>query len=142
MYRSLTYAYPSSHNAERFGCVLSGCYIVSVLDSDGNPMHEEPHNDRESAIRHYDAMPSLEPYKPTCMRHRHAVPSQPKITRIDRIGLYGSCTLTAHYDNGTWGQLFSYYIDELSFSDDELIGLTEDEAHALYQQRDTEYLRS
>lgn len=67
---------------------------------------------------------------------------EPKITAIKRESIYGSCTLTATFDDGCEKLLFSYYIDELAFADADLIGLTEDEAHQLRQKRDTEYLRS
>lgn len=38
--------------------------------------------------------------------------------------------------------LFSYYPDELSFTESEFIGLTVDEAHDLRRQKDIAYLRS
>jgi hypothetical protein len=37
--------------------------------------------------------------------------------------------------------LFQYYPDELSFSADEFIGLTEDQAHQLFRDKDIAYLR-
>ena len=38
--------------------------------------------------------------------------------------------------------LFSYYPDEISFTTDELIGLTIDEAFELKKQKDLRYLQS
>ena len=65
-----------------------------------------------------------------------------KITSIKRESVYGSCTLFATYDNGMEKLLFSYYLDELAFSDADLIGSTEDEAHKLRHNRDVAYLQS
>jgi len=69
--------------------------------------------------------------------------SQPaQITAIDREIKCGCCTLTALFNDGSTRALFSYYIDELTFSDADLIGLTAAEAHNLRAHRDVEYLRS
>lgn len=38
--------------------------------------------------------------------------------------------------------LFEYYPDEISFSEYEFVGLTSDEAHELFNRKDTAYLRS
>ena len=38
--------------------------------------------------------------------------------------------------------LFKFYPDEISFRESEFVGLTEEEAHSLFQQKDTAYLRS
>ena len=51
------------------------------------------------------------------------------------------------YDNGSEGELKyecigAYYPDELSFSEEEFIGLTEDQANKLMYERDKAYLRS
>ena len=46
------------------------------------------------------------------------------------------------YADGTKETLFSYYPDELSFSSNEFIGLTRDEAHALRHKKDVAYLQS
>jgi hypothetical protein len=43
---------------------------------------------------------------------------------------------------GYFQRLFGYYSDELSFSKDELIGLTVDEAHNLFFKKDKSYLQS
>ena len=47
----------------------------------------------------------------------------------------------ATFEDGTVKTLFSYYPDEVSFHASEFIGLTEEEAHTLHQQKDTAYLR-
>lgn len=46
------------------------------------------------------------------------------------------------YDNGTTETLFEYYPDELTFTEVEFVGLTRDEALALFHKKDIEYLRS
>ena len=71
-----------------------------------------------------------------------SVDGPPKIEAIDRTIQYGSCTLVGFFSDNAERALFSYYIDELSFADSELIGLTEDEAHKLFRSRDVAYLRS
>jgi hypothetical protein len=48
----------------------------------------------------------------------------------------------ATFENGSTKTLFSFYPDEVSFLEREFIGLTEEEAHSLFQQKDTAYLRS
>ena len=48
----------------------------------------------------------------------------------------------ATFDNGKRKELFSFYPDELQFSVDEFIGLTEDEAISLFHKKDIAYLRS
>lgn len=65
-----------------------------------------------------------------------------QITAIDREIKCGHCTLTGLLNDGSTRKLFSFYIDELSFADSDIIGLTEDEAHQLRQSRDVAYLRS
>ena len=66
----------------------------------------------------------------------------PTITSIAREVFMGYATLTATLANGTTTRLFSYYIDELSFTSDELIGLTVEQACDLRHARDVAYLRS
>jgi hypothetical protein len=44
--------------------------------------------------------------------------------------------------DGTSVHLFSYYIDELSFAAQELVGLTAEQAGDLFHRRDVAYLRS
>ena len=51
-------------------------------------------------------------------------------------------TVTVTFDNGQIKELFSFYPDELSFTESEFTGLTEKEAHALFVQKDIEYLQS
>jgi hypothetical protein len=48
----------------------------------------------------------------------------------------------ATFENGSTKTLFAFYPDEVSFRASEFIGLTEEEAHSLFQQKDTAYLRS
>jgi hypothetical protein len=48
----------------------------------------------------------------------------------------------ATFENGTTKSLFSFYPDEVSFRATEFVGLTEEEAHSLFQQKDTAYLRA
>lgn len=54
----------------------------------------------------------------------------------------GTKSVLATFDNRVVRGLFSYYTDELTFTPDEFIGLTEDEARELFRVRDLEYLRS
>lgn len=46
------------------------------------------------------------------------------------------------YDDGKEETLFSFYPDELSFSEREFIGLTRDQAMSLRHRKDVAYLRS
>jgi hypothetical protein len=48
----------------------------------------------------------------------------------------------ATFKDGSTKTLFAFYLDEVSFSPSEFIGLTEEEAHSLFQHKDTSYLRS
>ena len=48
----------------------------------------------------------------------------------------------ATFEDGTTKALFSFYPDEVSFRASEFVGLTEEEAHSLFQKKDTAYLRS
>jgi hypothetical protein len=48
----------------------------------------------------------------------------------------------ATFEDGSTKSLFAFYPDEVSFRPPEFIGLTEEEAHTLFQQKDTAYLRS
>lgn len=47
----------------------------------------------------------------------------------------------ATFDDGSRKSLFTFYPDEVSFTEEDFIGLTEEEAHSLCQDRDTAYLR-
>jgi len=48
----------------------------------------------------------------------------------------------ATFEDGSTKNLFSFFPDEVSFQPSEFTGLTEQEAHSLFQQKDTTYLRS
>jgi hypothetical protein len=48
----------------------------------------------------------------------------------------------ATFEDGSTKTLFSFYPDEVSFQPSEFAGLTEEEAHSLFQRKDTAYLRS
>lgn len=50
--------------------------------------------------------------------------------------------ITATFDDGTKKELFSYYPDEIQFSEAELIGLTEAEVGSLRVKKDVRYLQS
>jgi len=72
----------------------------------------------------------------------NTVKSEPTITSVKSETAYGSCTLTALFSDFSEKRLFSFYVDELCFSTDELIGLTEAQAHELRHSKDVAYLRS
>jgi hypothetical protein len=48
----------------------------------------------------------------------------------------------ATFEDGSTKTLFSFYPDEISFREHEFVGLTEQEAHTLFQKKDISYLRS
>jgi hypothetical protein len=48
----------------------------------------------------------------------------------------------ATFEDDSTKTLFSFYPDEISFTPSEFIGLTEEEAHTLFQRKDHSYLRS
>jgi hypothetical protein len=48
----------------------------------------------------------------------------------------------ATFEDGTTKRLFKFYPDEVSFSESEFVGLTEDEARALFRRMDVAFLRS
>jgi len=48
----------------------------------------------------------------------------------------------ATFGDGSSKSLFAFFPDEVSFQVSEFVGLTEEEAHSLFQRRDTDYLRS
>ena len=50
--------------------------------------------------------------------------------------------VVATFEDGSTKTLFSFYPDEVSFEASGFIGLTEEEAHSLFQQKDTAHLRS
>jgi hypothetical protein len=51
-------------------------------------------------------------------------------------------TITVTFEDGKVKELFSFYPDEIYFSESEFIGLTEEEARALRHEKDIAYLRS
>jgi len=50
--------------------------------------------------------------------------------------------ISVTWDNGIKEFLFSYYPDEISFTKEELIGLTKEQALTLYGEKDRAYMRS
>ena len=50
--------------------------------------------------------------------------------------------VTVTYDDGQEESLFTFYPDELSFSEREFIGLTRDQAMSLRHRKDVAYLQS
>jgi len=46
------------------------------------------------------------------------------------------------FDNGEEKDLFEFYPDEISFTESEFIGLTEDEVHELRMKKDIKYIQS
>ena len=48
----------------------------------------------------------------------------------------------ATFEDGSGKTLFSFYPDEVSFQASDFTGLTEEEAHSLFQRKDTAYLRA
>jgi UDP-3-O-acyl-N-acetylglucosamine deacetylase len=46
------------------------------------------------------------------------------------------------FEDGTTEEAFQYYSDELSFTEEEFVGLTMAEARTLHYKRDVAYLRS
>jgi hypothetical protein len=50
--------------------------------------------------------------------------------------------VTGTFEDGSTQRLFSYYSDELSFTTEELVGLTAQEAKQLWFERDVEWLRT
>mgnify|MGYP007062853233 CR=1 FL=1 len=50
--------------------------------------------------------------------------------------------VTVTFEDGSKKELFTFYPDELSFSEAEFVGLTETEAYALRHRKDVAYLRA
>lgn len=50
--------------------------------------------------------------------------------------------VTVTFDDGTTKTLFDYYPDEIRFTPDEFVGLTEREARDLRHRKDVAYLRT
>lgn len=58
-------------------------------------------------------------------------------------GLFDSMpTVTVTYESGKTEDLFTFYPDEIDFSEEELVGLTRREVFQLKQKKDREYLQS
>ena len=51
-------------------------------------------------------------------------------------------TIEATFENGEKKVIIRFYSDEINFSRNELIGLTEEQAKELYHKKDIAYLRS
>ena len=72
--------------------------------------------------------------------------TQVTITAMPRpmpIGMFDPMPeVIATFEDGTTKTLFSFFPDEISFRESEFIGLTEPDAHSLYQKKDISYLRS
>jgi hypothetical protein len=51
-------------------------------------------------------------------------------------------SVTATFDDGQVKRLFTFYPDEIRFTPDEFVGLTERQASALFHKKDVAYLRS
>ena len=49
--------------------------------------------------------------------------------------------VVATFEDGSTNSLFSFFPDEVSFQPSEFRGLTEEDAHSLFQRKDTTYLR-
>ena len=57
-------------------------------------------------------------------------------------GKFDPTKVLASFSDGSEKCIFSYFEDEINFSSDELIGLTEEEAEKFRLKKDTAYLRS
>lgn len=55
---------------------------------------------------------------------------------------WGHCEVVAILEDGNTEKLFTYYPDEISFTEAEFTGMTVDQARALRHQRDVRYLQS
>ena len=59
------------------------------------------------------------------------------------LGMYDPMPeVVATFEDGSTRTLFSFCPDEVSFQPSDFTGLTEEEAHDLFQRKDTAYLRS
>jgi len=57
-------------------------------------------------------------------------------------GLGSMCSVAATTERGIVRKICNYFPDELTFCESDFIGLTVDEADALYHKCDIEYLQS
>lgn len=64
--------------------------------------------------------------------------------KIKKVTFEGTGEVRVHIEleNGVQEQLFTYFSDEISFSKDELIGLTVQQARDLFHTKDVAYLQS
>jgi len=58
------------------------------------------------------------------------------------MGSYGSLTATAVFDDGSTAEVVSWYDDEISFTESELIGLTQKRVIRLFHDKDIAYIKS
>lgn len=65
-----------------------------------------------------------------------------KITAVTSEDQHGRSAAVATLADGTTELLFTYYADELSFTEAELVGLTVAQARSLRHRRDVAYLQS
>jgi hypothetical protein len=49
--------------------------------------------------------------------------------------------VTATFEDGSIKELFEFYPDEINFTSEEFIGLTEKEAHSLHYKKDVAFLQ-
>ena len=55
---------------------------------------------------------------------------------------WGRIQVTVELENNSKETIFSYYADELSFTERELVGLTVNQARALFFQKDKEHIQA
>jgi len=65
-----------------------------------------------------------------------------KITAMPKQMFDPMPKVIATFDDGSEKELFTYYPDEISFTEQEFIGLSESEARQLKFEKDTAFLRS
>jgi len=73
--------------------------------------------------------------------------SEPKIEAVVIENLGGGMfdplpKVVVTFDDKQTKALFSYYPDEISFNETELVGLTEEEAHKVRTKKDVRYVQS
>lgn len=79
------------------------------------------------------------------MSERRITEAKIEIARsfIDSINWGGSGRVMARFNGADeWLQVVSYYHDEITFSPEEVIGLTLGEVTKLYHEKDVRYLQS
>lgn len=65
-----------------------------------------------------------------------------RVTSAEVVIDHGYGRIEAVLDDGTRGTVLTFYADELTFTADEVTGLTVDEVHTLFTAKDIAYLRS